>query len=243
MVQMPNRPKRGLDLPSAMENWSDPKQYAKLVAVSGEAEPPSEGQAANYVREKAALKTYIALRMQVDRDFIGRLIDAELIGSGIPSDGSGRMPIDPSLWDVLEIDYELFEAVGPHHLFTNLEFFEPAVLPTNIRHVPGWLDDLRGLKGYNVFRYTEDYRNIWLNGMEFLLSDLWSKMVRILHTAYLKDGIGWRPGKRVLEEAGSAQSKMSDVLKSREDHEAIIKSDGKGRYCLAISLSQPSGGD
>jgi hypothetical protein len=239
-MQLPNRPKRGLDLSSAMQKWADPIMYSKLIAISGEADPPSEGQAGNYVREKDALKSYRGIRTQVDEAFVGKLGDAELIGSGIPSDGSGRMPIDPSLWDVLEIDYELLEAVGPHHHFTNLEFFEPTVLPANIRHVPGWLDDLRGSRGYNVFRHTEDYRNIWLNGMEFSLSDLWSKMVRILHMAYLNDGSGWRPGKRILEEAGSAQSKMSDVLKSREDHEAIIRSDGKGRYCLAISLSKPA---
>ena len=144
------------------------------------------------------------------------------------------MPIDPSLWDVLELDYDFFEAIGENHKFEKLEFFELSAVPLNVRTTPKWLDDLIGQRGYNVFRHTQDYRHVWLHGIEYALAPLFAKIVRILHTAYLKEGHGWCHGKRVLELAGSAQYKMSDVLKERKDSGALIQSDGKGMYRLAL---------
>ncbi|MBR1235585.1 hypothetical protein JQ611_26455 [Bradyrhizobium sp. AUGA SZCCT0182] len=60
------------------------------------------------------------------------------------------------------------------------------------------------------------------------------KQVRLLHLARLGDGHGWRNGKQVLELAGSAQFKMNDVLKGRKDGKALIQSDGKGMFRLAL---------
>ena len=144
------------------------------------------------------------------------------------------MPIDPSLWDILEIDYEFYEANSEHHKFEKLEFFELSTVPVNIRTTPKWLDDLLGERGHNHFRYTEDYRHIYLHGLRYDLSPLWAAIVRILHAAHKKDGYGWCNGKRTLALAGTTQSKMSDVLKTRDDSQSIIQSDRKGSYRLAL---------
>jgi hypothetical protein len=231
---MANRPKRGLDPDNAFKKWSGDAQFAQLVELSGMAEPPSDGRAHASIRDPKRLRDYQNLRAAAEKAFNEELSEARFIGSGIPDGGSGRMPIDPSLWDILDIDYEFYEANGEHRRFAKLEFFELSAVPVNIRTTPKWLDDLLGQQGYNSFRHTEDYRHVWLHGVAYALPSLLADIVRVLHIAHLKDGNGWRHGKQVLELAGSAQYKMSDVLKDRKDGKALIQSDGKGMYRLAV---------
>lgn len=229
-----NRPKRGLDPDSAFKKWLSNARLAQLVELSGAAEPPTEDRAHVIIRDPTVLRDYQNCRAAAEKVFNEQLSDAQIIGSGIPDGGSGRIPIDPSLWDILEIDYEFYEAVGEDRNFKKLEFFQLSAVPLNIRTTPKWLDDLLGQHGYNSFRHTEDYRHVALHGIDYALSPLLAKIVRILHLARLEDGHGWRNGKQVLELAGSTQLKMNDVLKDRKDSKALIQSDGKGMFCLAV---------
>jgi hypothetical protein len=231
---MANRPKRGLDPDSAFKKWTGDARFARLVDLSGVAEPPSDERAHAIIRDPTKLKDYQNLRATAEKAFKEQLLEAQIIASGIPEGGSGRAPIDPSLWDVLEVDYEFYEAIGEHRKFEKLEFFELSAVPENIRATPKWLDDLLGQHGHNSFRHTEDYRHIWLHGIDYTLPTLLADIVRVLHLAHIEDGHGWRNGKRILELAGSSQFKMSDVLKDRKDGKALIQSDGKGMYRLAI---------
>ena len=74
---------------------------------------------------------------------------------------------------------------------------------------------------------------MWLRGIDYTLSDLHSKIVKLLHEAFLR-GEEWQHGAKILEQAGSLQFKMSDVLKARDDWQSLIESDGKGMYRLKI---------
>jgi len=230
---MANRPKRGLDPDSAFKKWAGDARFAQLVELSGLAEPPSDDRAHAIIRDPTKLREYQKLREAAEKALNEQLLEAQIIASGIPEGGSGRVPIDPSLWDILEIDYEFHEAVAEHRKFAKLEFFESAV-PENIRATPKWLDDLLGEHGYNSFRHTVDYRHVWLHGIAYTLGPLLADIVRLLHHSRRQDGNGWRNGKRILEAVGSSQIKMSDVLKDRKDGKALIQSDGKGMYRLAL---------
>ncbi|RXH23036.1 hypothetical protein XH99_16700 [Bradyrhizobium nanningense] len=234
MSLMPTRPKRGLDPESAFKKWTDEARLTQLARLSGKAEPPSDVAVHRVIGDPVTLREYQKLREAADQAFKELLSNADIIGSGIPEGGSGRIPIEPSLWDILEIDYEFFEAVGEHHKFEKLEFFELSIVPLNIRTIPKWLDDALGQLGYNKFRHAPDYRHIWLHGISYDLSPQWANIVRVLHEAWLDDSSGWRNGKKILELAGSSQLKLSDVLKTREDGRSIVQSDGKGMYRLAI---------
>lgn len=234
MSMMTSRPKRGLDPDGALKKWSGDARFAQLVQLSGTAEPPSEDRAHVIIRDPRVLRDYQNCRAAAEKDFYDQLSDAQIIGSGIADGGHGRIPIDPTLWDILEIDYEFYEANGEDRSFKKVEFFALSAVPLNIRTIPKWLDDLLGQQGYNSFRHTEDYRHVCLHGIDYVLSPLLAKIVRILHLARLEDGHGWRNGKQVLELAGSAQLKMSDALKDRKDSKALIQSDGKGMFRLAL---------
>jgi hypothetical protein len=234
MSMMANRPKRGLDPDNAFKKWSGDALFAQLVQLAGAAEPPTDDRAHVILRDNKKLREYQNCRAAAEKVFNELLSDAQIIGSGIPTGGSGRVAIDPSLWDILEIDYELYEANGENRNFKNLEFFELSALPLNIRTVPKWLDDLLGQHGYNSFRHAKDYRHVCLHGIDYALSPLLANIVRILHLARLDDGHGWRNGKQVLELAGSTQLKMNNVLKDRKDSKSLIQSDGKGMFRLAL---------
>jgi hypothetical protein len=236
MSAMANRPKRGLDPDSAFKKWTGTETFALLVELAGVAEPPSTGRAHAIMRDAEKLRDYQKLRAAAEEALTEKLTEAQIIASGIPEGGSGRIPIDPSLWDILEIDYEFWQAIGEHHKFEKLEFFELSAVPVNIRATPKWLDDLLGEQGYSHFRHTKDYRHIWLHGIRYDLSPLWAAIVRVLHDARREDGYGWCNGKRTLGLAGTTQTKMSDVLKTRSDSESIIESDRRGMYRLAIDL-------
>lgn len=234
MSLIPNRPKRGLDPESAFRKWTDEAQFTQLVRLSGQAEPPSDIAAHRVIGDPVALREYQKLREAADQAFKELLSNADIIGSGIPEGGSGRIPIEPSLWDILEIDYEFFEAIGEHRKFEKIEFFELPVVPSNVRTTPKWLDNALGQRGHHAFRHDRDYRHISLHGIDYRLSPQLAKIVRILHDARVEDGNGWRNGKKLLEAVGSSQSKMSDVLKTKKGGRSIIESDGNGMYRLAI---------
>jgi hypothetical protein len=236
MSKVFDRPRRGLGAADALKKWSDVEQFARLIELSGDPESPSGGYASNTIRDDLKLREYTRIRDALEQAFIELLTDGIIIGSGIAPGSVGREPIEPGLWDVLEIDYDLFgDANGEHHEFEKVEFFDLASVPLNVRTIPKWLDDLLGDEGDNAFRHSPDYSHIVLHGISYALSQMWRDIVRVLHSAYLEDRHGWREGKRVLADAGSLQNKMGDVIRDRKDGDAIIESDGKGMYRLRMT--------
>jgi hypothetical protein len=146
----------------------------------------------------------------------------------------------PSIWEVVEIDYGMFgDATGENRKYEKLEFFERVAIPLNVRSIPAWLADELAGEGQDSFRHDPGYRHIWLNGIEFSLGIIHSKVVKILHEAALM-GDPWQDGATTLEKAGSEQRKMVDAFKSRKDWRAFIDSDGRGMYRLRLDPSHES---
>ncbi|MGE5534107.1 MAG: hypothetical protein ACM3W7_01190 [Acidobacteriota bacterium] len=229
------RPKRGLAPAKALARWSDPALYAELVRLAGTDNLPPTNLCGNVIRDPAREKEYQIKRRSLEDAFRVLLQNDVVRSSAIPEYGEAREILNPSVWDLLWVDYEFEEAVGKGRTYFALEFFERTEIPQNVKSIPAWLDTELAAAGMNVFRHTQAYRHVMLHGLEFALSELHAKIVKILHKAFLDDPHdAWRRGVDVLEEAGSIQLKMSDVFKSREDWKLLIESDGKGMYRLKM---------
>jgi hypothetical protein len=227
------RPKRGLQAEPALRYWLS-SQYADLIELSGKEEPPTSATASEVIREPDLLKRFKKKRDAIEAAFKELLTDGDVLGSGIADYADRREAIEPSLWDVLDVEYDYFDgASGENRKYENVEFFELAAIPLNIRTVPDWLDEMIGAAGYSSFRHEPDYRHIWLHGITYSLSALHAAVVKVLHQAAL-EGKPWQHGQQVLHQAGTTQVKMHDVFKSRKDWQAFIESDSKGMYRLRL---------
>ncbi len=77
-----------------------------------------------------------------------------------------------------------------------------------------------------------DYQHVSYNGFSYQFGPIQASIVSILHRATI-EGVCWRTGKNVLEQAGSASPRMADVFKSQPHWRKLIRSDRRGRYRLA----------
>jgi len=231
MSDLISRPNRGLRLPEALRQWSDPALYVELVKLAGTSELPPRHSCADVIRDPSKQKEYRSKRKVADRAFDRQLQVGAVLSSAIPEFDDARRVLDPSFWELDGNRCSPEKIVGNGRTYFKPEFFELTAIPLNIRSIPDWLDDEIAAAGLNIFRHDRDYRHVFLHDQEFALSDLQAEVVMRLHKAYLA-GEPWQYGPKILEEAGSAQLKISDVFKSRKDWKLLIKSDGKGRYRL-----------
>jgi hypothetical protein len=226
------RPKKGLTAEAALKRWSNEPAYAELVALSGQSEPPSVEESHKFISDPVREREYKRKREGVEAAFKQKLLECEILASGISISREYREVMHPSIWELLEIDYYLFEdAVSEGRKYEKIEFFEPSAIPLNVRSLPDWLAEELAASGHDAFRHDPNYRHVWLKGVEFTLGPIHSKIVKLLHQAVLADD-PWQNGKNILEQAGSEQTKMVDALKSRKDWKLLIASDGKGMYRL-----------
>ncbi len=171
---------------------------------------------------------YMIARGAAEDSLLAQLRKADLIASAVPEYVERRVVLDPSLFDVMHINYEFEEVVGLGRSYKAPEIFEPTSVPANIRKVPGWLTML--LKGARAeFQPDADYRHLTLNGRSFTLGDTQAKVVGALHRAQ-KAGFPWVHGKTLLAEAGSKSRTIGDLFKSQPDWRELIDSDRQGRY-------------
>jgi hypothetical protein len=229
-----SRPRTGLSPDAALKHWSNERAYAELVALSGQPEPPAVEDAHRFIRNATLEAEYSRKREAVEAAFKQKLYDAEILASGISTVEESRKIIHPSLWELLSIDYSMFgDANGENRKYEKLEFFERSAIPLNVRAIPEWLAEELAACGMAPFRNDPTYKHVWLNGIQFTLGPLQAKIVKLLHQAALTDD-PWRTGKEILSQAGSTQSKLVDVFKSRKDWQLLIESDGRGMYRLRI---------
>lgn len=232
------RPKRGFAPEGALRRWSDEDAYSELLALSGKAEPPAVEDAHKFIRDVSREREYSRKREALEAAFKEKLIDGEILAVGIATDSDRQEIMHPSIWELLEIDYGMCgDAVGANRKYEKLEFFEPSAIPLNVRSIPDWLAEEIAASGQNAFRHDPTYRHVSLNGIVFTLGPIHSKVVKLLHEAALEND-PWQNGKTILERAGSTQSKMVDVFKSRKDWLTFIESDGRGMYRLRIDSPQ-----
>ncbi len=132
------------------------------------------------------------------------------------------------MWDVLEVYYDSDSIGGNGMVFEEAEFFEPNVIPLNIRPpYPEWLNT------QPAFVHDADYRHVTIHGVKFVLSPMRARIVKVLDEARLR-GAPWLDGKRLLSKVGSTESKMINVFKGESRWRKLIDSDGKGGYRLNV---------
>ena len=83
------------------------------------------------------------------------------------------------------------------------------------------------------FCASADYRTITINGEEFHLGDVQSRIVEQLHDA-LQSRTQWVHGKTLIHGANSKAIRMRDIFKSKHDWNKIIASNGRGYYRLNV---------
>lgn len=87
-----------------------------------------------------------------------------------------------------------------------------------------------------IFEVSGDYLEVIMRGREFLLGDIQGKIIKQLHEAYLQDK-PWVSGKTLTHEAGSENEKLHAIFSNEFVREALIRSNGNGRYRLNLPLS------
>lgn len=218
------RPREGVDAETALRLWSDTSAYQAMMEFSDAARIWSAADAGQRNRE------YRKRRKVVEDPFIERLKCGTLVASAIEKYSRRREVIEPSLWDVLEIDFDLDEVAGGGHIFEKVEYFEPSEIPSNIVDPPNWLStNSPALE----FRHERDYRVVTMRGQEFHLGEKQALVIRFLHEASLR-GDPWQEGKVILGKADSQLERIRDLFKSQKAWKELIKSDGKSRYRLNL---------
>jgi hypothetical protein len=214
--------KRGLECEAALKRWSDPAAYAGMEEFSDAATShTNEAHSINRWRE------YRKRRSALEETFVRKLQEGELFASGIPSFGKRREPIEPSLWDDLEIDYDLGDVCGPSQIYSHAEFFEPTDIPANVFPLPEWLTE----KSAPYF-YPEglDYRHVRVEGETIVLGDQQRKVIAFLHRKMLENE-PWQV-LRSIQDGAQVNAKMQDLF-GREVHwSKLLLSDRKGSYRL-----------
>jgi hypothetical protein len=234
MSEAASRPSRGLPPEKALRQWSEPNDYAELIKLSGEQEPPSLEDYQTIIREEGRRQKYSRLREGLEAAFKEKLKDGVVVASAIPEYGDTRVIIDPALWDVLELYYWHDQIVGGPRTYDKPEFFEPSAVPLNVRNIPEWLSSqLPAPPQKKSFTHDPSYQHVEIGGVKFTLGKICADVVKILHKA-ARDGSPWQKGRDVLDEAGSSQIKMGDLFKSVKDWNLLIKSDERGQYRLNL---------
>jgi biotin operon repressor len=137
--------KQGLPARLALRRWSDAALYSELVRLSGMKEAddlPSHERSSEFIRDTATRKEYDRKREIIEDAFQQRLIEGSIVCSAIPEHGDGREMIKPSLWEELQIAFDLDGDLYGIRRYRKPEFFEPSSIPTNVPDVPSWLTDL-----------------------------------------------------------------------------------------------------
>jgi hypothetical protein len=194
----------------------------------GTSPPPSLERRFEVIRDPSLQEKYQSKRIALEAAFLELLKNATVLASGIDRFSAGREPINPSLWELLEVNYDFDSIVGSGREYEQAEFFEPSAIPLNIRTIPAWLTG-ELVAANEGFRHSSDFRHIEIGNLKFVLGPIQAGVVKLLHEAARDE---WLSGKEILEKAGSTQSKMHDVFKTQKNWHALIESDGRGYYRL-----------
>lgn len=87
------------------------------------------------------------------------------------------------------------------------------------------------------FHYSNDYRHVTLNGVDFHLGDVQSRVIEQLHDA-AQSRNPWVHGKTLLYESGSQAMRLRDIFKHKKDWRCLIAANGRGYYRLNIPLQE-----
>lgn len=91
------------------------------------------------------------------------------------------------------------------------------------------------LRTHSIF--SHDFQLVHLGGEYYQLGAKQSAVVRSLHDAMIA-GRPWLHGKTLLKQAGSTGTRLRDIFRTQPAWKLLIKSDGRGYYCLNLSVEQ-----
>jgi len=225
---MAKQQEEGLDGEAALRRWSLPAEYTAMQEYADAAnsvtnEPESRRRNREYNRRRDAL----------ENAFVAKLKRGEIFCSGIEKHADDRSIIKPALWSIFMVEYD-FDHVGYQgHVYEAAEFFEPQEIPLNISEIPDWLRRYINGPVPVEFEHDDSYQHVTIRGINFVLGDIQSNVIYLLHKASLTTN-PWRRGKLLLDEADSEQIKLGELFKKQENWRELIKSDGRGGYRLNL---------
>lgn len=86
-----------------------------------------------------------------------------------------------------------------------------------------------------VFFQSQDFREVVLGDETFHLGVKQAQVVRLLYEAASRE-MPWCTGQQLLESVQSSCSRLSDLFKTQPEWRCLIRSDGRGRYRLNVTL-------
>ena len=95
----------------------------------------------------ARYQAYERLQRPLEKQFHAKLMDGELLASGIPKNTdptAARMLLDPEVFSESEIAWDSLSgtpSLTGQYRISSLEIFEPPGIPRNVRVVPQWYWD------------------------------------------------------------------------------------------------------
>lgn len=81
--------------------------------------------------------------------------------------------------------------------------------------------------------FSHDYHFVRIDGQSYQLGAMQATVVRSLHEAMVT-GRPWLFGKTLLKQAGSTSHRLRDIFRTQPAWKMLIKSDGRGYYCLNL---------
>lgn len=87
--------------------------------------------------------------------------------------------------------------------------------------------------------FSHDYHLVRIDGQNYHLGEKQAVVVRSLHEAMIA-GRPWLFGKTLLKQAGSTSNRLRDIFRTQPAWKMLIKSDGRGYYCLNLPAEQLS---
>ena len=81
--------------------------------------------------------------------------------------------------------------------------------------------------------FSHDYHLVRIDGQNYHLGEKQAMVVRSLHEAMIA-GRPWLFGKTLLKQAGSTSNRLRDIFRTQPAWKILIKSDGRGYYCLNL---------
>jgi ribosome modulation factor len=86
-----------------------------------------------------------------------------------------------------------------------------------------------------VFFQRQNFREVVLGDETFQLGPKQAQVVRLLYEAASRE-VPWCPGQELLDAVQSSCSRLSDLFKTKREWRCLIRSDGRGRYRLNVTL-------
>jgi hypothetical protein len=211
--------KRGLDCEAALKRWSDPAAYAAMEELSD--------VATRHTDEPHSMKRWVQyrkLRNALEEAFVLKLQEGDPLASGLPGYGRSREIIEPSLWDDLEIGYDLGDICGRGQTYSHAEFFDPATIPSNISNLPEWF---RKPREQYFFAHDSGYRHVTAGGVIFALGDEQRRVVAFLHQKALEND-PWQATVSI-QKGAEVHGSMRDLF-GRADHWSDLLLSDHTRY-------------